>query len=467
MTTETTWRLDGQTAIITGAAGLIGSALSAGFAANGAHVVMVDRDSDGLARLAAELGGSVTTVECDVTDLDAIDEMARDVIRRFGAVDVLVNNAGGNRRVLPHEVTLADWRHVSDLNLMSCFFVSQRIGLQMIAQRRGSIVNISSTCGCSAMGRGNIVFSAAKAGINHLTRELALEWGASGIRVNAIAPSQVDSAGMRQWMGEAGADGRLMGDTLLGGVPLGRLVRAEDIVGPALFLASDAARMVTGTVIPVERRQSQRQPFRNRRPPHHGGVRRASEVAGERHLAYGSFEGEGSMVKSADELWQEIDGYAVRPGTVALWWLYQAGVVCKTPGGVVAVIDPYLSDAVTRSYGSRRNVPPPLDPGQVRADALLASHSHEDHLDPDSITAFMSHEQDALHRPAAGCGQGPRHRRPGGSVNGGAARGCRPDRRPRCARGACPSCIRSGADTRCRWLCAGMRRRQRASQRGH
>ena len=151
MTTETTWRLDGRTAIITGAAGLIGSALSAGFAANGAHVVMVDRDGDGLARLAADLGGSVTCVECDVTDLGAIDEMARDVVRRFGAIDVLVNNAGGNRRILPHEVTLADWRHVTDLNLMSCFFVSQRIGQQMIAQRRGSIVNISSTCGCSGV----------------------------------------------------------------------------------------------------------------------------------------------------------------------------------------------------------------------------------------------------------------------------------------------------------------------------
>src|SRR3984957_916454 len=236
MRAETTWRLDGRTAISTGAAGLIGSALSAGFAANGAHVVMVDRDSNGLARLAAELGGSVTCVEGDVTDLGAIDEMARD----------------GVRGVLPHEVTLADWRHVTDLNLMSCFFVSQRVGQEMIAQRRGSIVNISSTCGCSAMGRGNIVFSAAKAGINHLTRELALEWGASGIRVNAIAPSQVDSAGMREWMSEAGADGRLMGDTLLGGVPLGRLVCAEDIVGPALFLASDASRMVTGTVIPVD-----------------------------------------------------------------------------------------------------------------------------------------------------------------------------------------------------------------------
>jgi len=252
MTTETSLRLDGRTAIITGAAGLIGSALSAGFAANGANVVMVDRDADGLARLAVELGGATTAVPCDVTDLDAIDELVADVVGQFGTIDVLVNNAGGNRRVLPHEVTLEGWRQITELNLLSAFFVSQQVGLQMITQGHGSIVNISSTCGCSAMGRGNIVFSAAKAGVNHLTRELALEWGASGIRVNAIAPSQVDSAGMRQWMAETGADGRPVGDTLLAGVPLGRLVTAEDIVGPALFLASDASRMVSGTVIPVD-----------------------------------------------------------------------------------------------------------------------------------------------------------------------------------------------------------------------
>jgi NAD(P)-dependent dehydrogenase (short-subunit alcohol dehydrogenase family) len=249
---ETTLRLDGRTALITGAAGLIGSALCAGFAANGAHVIMVDRDAAGLSSVAADIGVATTRFQCDVTDADAIDQMVAAIMARFGRIDVLVNNAGGNRRLLPHEVTLADWTYLTDLNLTACFLMSQRVGRHMIARRSGSIVNVSSTCGCSAMGRGNFAFSVAKAGVNHLTRELALEWGASRVRVNAIAPSQVDSSAMREWMSEVSTDGRTVGETFLGGVPLGRLVRAEDIVGPALFLASDAAAMVTGTVLPVD-----------------------------------------------------------------------------------------------------------------------------------------------------------------------------------------------------------------------
>jgi L-ascorbate 6-phosphate lactonase len=98
-------------------------------------------------------------------------------------------------------------------------------------------------------------------------------------------------------------------------------------------------------------------------------------------------------MKTSTELWQEIRQVPVRPGTVALWWLYQAGIVVKTPGGTIVVVDPYLSDAVLRSYKLPRNVPAPIDPAEVEVDALLATHSHEDHLDPDSITPFMSHEK--------------------------------------------------------------------------
>lgn len=96
-------------------------------------------------------------------------------------------------------------------------------------------------------------------------------------------------------------------------------------------------------------------------------------------------------MKTASELWQEVRQADVRPGTVVLWWLYQAGIVLKSPAGKIVVVDPYLSDAVLRSYKLPRNVPSPLDPAEVEADALLATHSHADHLDPDSIAPFMSH----------------------------------------------------------------------------
>lgn len=98
-------------------------------------------------------------------------------------------------------------------------------------------------------------------------------------------------------------------------------------------------------------------------------------------------------MKTPTELWREIRQATVRPGTVTLWWLYQAGIVCKTPGGTIALVDPYLSDSVTRSYGLPRGVPAPLDPQQADADVLLATHSHEDHLDPDSIGPFLSHDK--------------------------------------------------------------------------
>lgn len=98
-------------------------------------------------------------------------------------------------------------------------------------------------------------------------------------------------------------------------------------------------------------------------------------------------------MKPQSPLWQKIVSTKVRAGTVVLWWLYQAGVVLKTAGGTILLIDAYLSDAVLRTYGLPRNVPPPLDPAEVAADAVLATHSHADHLDPDSIAEFMSHEE--------------------------------------------------------------------------
>ncbi len=122
MTGETTLRLDGRTAVVTGAAGLIGSALAAGFAANGADVVLVDRDAGGLARVAESIESKTTQLTCDITDPDAVQRLADTVVERFGHVDVLINNAGGNRRVHPHEVSEEDWTYVTDSTCTARFW---------------------------------------------------------------------------------------------------------------------------------------------------------------------------------------------------------------------------------------------------------------------------------------------------------------------------------------------------------
>jgi NAD(P)-dependent dehydrogenase (short-subunit alcohol dehydrogenase family) len=246
-------RFDGRTVVITGAAGGIGAALSRAFSANGAQLVLVDISTDGLQELAAELAGPVMCAAVDVTDPAAAFALPGQVIDHFGAADVLVNNAGGNERVLPHEVTLAHWDRLMTLNLKSAFIMSKAFGLQMIRQRHGNIINISSTCGVSGMGRGNFVYSVAKSGLNHLTKELALEWGASGIRVNGIVPSQVEVPGsMHDWRDWVDAEGAVMAEKIVNSTPLGRPITPDDIAGPVLFLASDAAAMVTGTLLPVD-----------------------------------------------------------------------------------------------------------------------------------------------------------------------------------------------------------------------
>ena len=177
MTEQTTLRLDGKLAIITGAAGLIGSALAAGFAANGATVVLVDVDDARLQQLRDGIGGTAVGLACDLTDTPAVNRLVDTVVDRLGVPDILVNNAGGNHRMLPHLVTEEHWDRLVALNLTAPFVLSRAVGRHMIARRHGAIVNVTSTCGCSGMGRGNFVFSIAKAGLNAMTRELALNGG--------------------------------------------------------------------------------------------------------------------------------------------------------------------------------------------------------------------------------------------------------------------------------------------------
>ena len=247
-------RFDGKVAVVTGAAGGLGSAISRAFAANGASLVLVDINADGLDALASTLDAPTLCLTANVTDQETVAQLPGAVLDRFGRVDILVNNAGGNRRLLPHEVTPDHWDAMINLNLRSAFLMSQAFGLEMIGQRAGNIVNISSTCGISGMGRGNFVFSLAKAALNHMTKELALEWGSSGIRVNGILPAQVQNGAfaMDAWKSWIDSEGSVMADKIVRGTPLGRAINPDDIAGPVLFLASDASAMVTGTLIAVD-----------------------------------------------------------------------------------------------------------------------------------------------------------------------------------------------------------------------
>jgi NAD(P)-dependent dehydrogenase (short-subunit alcohol dehydrogenase family) len=174
------------------------------------------------------------------------------VDQALGSVDILVNGVSAAVvRKAPEEVTLDAWQQMLDSNLTSYFLCSQAAGRRMIAAGRGgSIVNISSIGGVTALGRGAMTYGVAKAGVVQLTRETCFAWAQHKIRVNAILPCQFTNA----WWAERQADpeSRTLVHRVLSGIPLGRLGDPQEVVGPVLFLVSEAASMVTGAILPVD-----------------------------------------------------------------------------------------------------------------------------------------------------------------------------------------------------------------------
>ena len=249
------FRLDGRVAVVTGAGGAFGRAIARGFAAQGARLFLTDLDADHLdetAELVRRDGGTCATAVCDTGSSEQVEAAFASLDATFGQVDVLVNNAGNNpMQGRPEAFPLDIWEQVLRTNLTGYFLNARAAGQRMIARGQGgSIVNISSIAGSSSLGRGNLAYGASKSGVNQLTRELAVEWAHHGVRVNAIQPCQFLNAGWRSMVADPSRAGLVQ--RVLSGIPLGRMGEPHEIVGPVLFLASDAASMVTGILLPVD-----------------------------------------------------------------------------------------------------------------------------------------------------------------------------------------------------------------------
>lgn len=259
-TTETSsianlFRLDGRVALVTGAGGAFGRAIATGFAEMGARMFLTDLHTARLeetAQLVRSAGGTCATWGGDTGSSADVDAVFAHLDEAFGQIDILVNNAGGNpMQGRPETFPLDVWEGVLRTNLTGYFLYARSAGKRMIARGKGgSIVNVSSIASASSLGRGNLAYGASKSGVNQLTRELAVEWAHRGIRVNAIQPCQFLNEGWRT--SAADPSKAALVERVLSGIPMGRMGEPREIVGPVLFLVSDAASMVTGVLLPVD-----------------------------------------------------------------------------------------------------------------------------------------------------------------------------------------------------------------------
>lgn len=250
--------LTGKVALVTGggANGGLGHAMAVGLAGAGADVVVSDIDTDGAATTSREIeavGRRGLAVTCDNARREEIMALFAEIDRAFGRIDILISNVGAGARYRPEDLPYEDWQRVLDISLSSSFLCNVEAGKRMIARGRGgSIINISSIASVHALGRGNLPHSVAKSGINQMTRELAVEWGPHGIRVNAILPATVRTPSWNTIARSMDWDYDAWVKHLLTGLPLGRLGEPDDLVGPAIFLASDASAFITGHLLAVD-----------------------------------------------------------------------------------------------------------------------------------------------------------------------------------------------------------------------
>lgn len=230
--------LTGKVALVTGASSGIGAEVTRTLAAQGATVAGAD--------LAPDVPEACTSShQVDVADTASVQACVREVLDRHGRIDVLVNSAGVVRLAPADEIEAADWRFTLDVNLTGSFLMCQQVGRGMIRQGGGRIVNLASQAASVGLDQ-HVAYCASKAGITGMTRTLALEWGPSGVTVNAVSPTVVlTELGRAAWDNPKGEAHRKE-------IPTGRFAEPEEIAAAVTYLASDEAAMVNGTELTVD-----------------------------------------------------------------------------------------------------------------------------------------------------------------------------------------------------------------------
>ncbi len=241
--------LTGRTAVVIGGSSGIGAAIAMGLAQAGANVIATGRRADQVAAITAaieSLGRRSLAVTVDVTNRTSVDQLFSSVAGEFGDIDILVNSAGSIVREPTLESSESEWQRILDTNLMGVLRACQIFGRHMLQKRYGRIVNITSLNAFVAL-REVAAYAASKAAVQSLTRSLAVEWAGSGVCVNAIAPGVFPTALNSELL-----QGTDRGQELLMRTPMKRFGNAEEVVGAAILLASEAAAFMTGSVVAVD-----------------------------------------------------------------------------------------------------------------------------------------------------------------------------------------------------------------------